>query len=129
MLITIANKLKRNDSSTGLDVWYKTYVDAQKQSTKVQDVVGTEVSMGNSHTVLIPFSDKFVHYKEWVDGNKDETYTMSQDDVIFFDKVEEEITPTSIVQLKKTYEHCTVRSVEEREKKHGARIQLRVSGV
>ena len=107
MLITIANKLKRNDSSTGLDVWYKTYVDAQKQSTKVQTVVGTEVSMGNSHTVLIPFSDKFVHYKEWV----------------------EEITPTSIVQLKKTYEHCTVRSVEEREKKHGARIQLRVSGV
>lgn len=127
MLITIANKLKKQDSTTGLDVWYKTYVDAIVKTDKVETVVGTEVSMGNTHTILIPFSDKFVHYKDWTD--RDNTYTMSQGDIIFFDKVEEEITPTSIVQLKKSYEFCEIRSIEEREKKYGTKVQLRVSGV
>ena len=127
MIVTIANKLKRQDSSTGMDVWYKTLVEAQFQKTKVETVVGTEVSMGNAFTVLIPFSDRYVHYNNWT--NRDDTYTMSQGDVIFFDEVTEEITSSSIAGLKKKYDHCEVRSIEEREKKHGATIQLRVSGV
>lgn len=127
MLITIANKLKRSDSLTGQDVWYKTHLEAVVKVDKVETVVGTEVSMGNAYTILIPFSDKYVHYRDWTD--RDNTYTMTQGDIIFLGEVEEDITPTSIVQLKKSYDFCEVRSIEEREQKHGVKTQLRVSGV
>lgn len=130
MQVIIANKLARKDSSTGRDVWYKTIVDGVIERTdKVTNATGSEVNMGKSYTILFPFNDKYLPYHEWITANKDDTYTMSQGDIIFFDDFADDITPNTIIELKETYRHCEVRVVEEREKKHGTKVQLRVSGV
>lgn len=129
-MITIANKLNKKDSVTGLDVWYKTKInDVKYKKDKVTSVVGTDVSMGTSYTVLIPFSKKYLKYKEWKDSIRENYYTMSQGDYIFFDDLTEEITPSNIVKLKSQYECCEVRSIEEAKENGINTIQLRVSGV
>ena len=128
MKITVANRLARGDSATGADVWYKTIIDgAYVKKDKVSTVVGTEVSMGESYMILIPFSDKYVHYEDWTD--RDNTYTMSTGDVIILGEIDEEITPNNIARLKSKKNSCEVRVVEEREQKYGVQYQLRVSGV
>lgn len=132
--VTILNKLKRQDSVTGLDVWYKTIFENIKYSqTKVTTVVGTEVSMGQQFTILIPFTGKYVPYNEWKNSsNKDNTFTISQGDYIFLGiGLEEEVTPNNVLKLKNQYEPqvCEVRSIEEVPQKYGVKIQLRISGV
>ncbi len=132
--ITILNKLKHQDSSTGLDVWYKTIMkDIKYTNTKVTSVVGTEVSMGQQFIILIPFTDKYLPYAEWKNSNqKDNTFTISQGDYIFLgSELEEEITPNNILKTKTKYEPnvCEVRSIEEVPQKYGVKIQLRISGV
>ena len=75
MQVIVANKLARKDSSTGLDVWYKTVVDnVIVRTDKVTNATGAEVSMGESYTILFPFNDKYVPYHKWT--NRDDTYTM-----------------------------------------------------
>ena len=83
--ITILNRLKKKDSTTGLDVWYKTILnDIKYKQDKVTSVVGTEVSMGEEYVILIPFSNNYVPYHEWKNSaDKDNTYTMSQGDYIY----------------------------------------------
>jgi hypothetical protein len=132
--ITILNKLKHQDSSTGLDVWYKTIMkDIKYTNTKVTSVVGTEVSMGQQFIILIPFTGKYLPYAEWKNSNqKDNTFTISQGDYIFLgSELEEEITPNNILKTKTKYEPnvCEVRSIEEVPQKYGVKIQLRISGV
>lgn len=128
--ITICNKLKRQDSLTGLDVWYKTVLHGIKfKKDKVSSVVGTDVSLGNSFTVLIPFTGRYKSYSDWKDGDRETTYTMNQGDFIFFEELTEDVTPSNIVKLKSAKECCEVRSVEEVLQKYGVKIQLRVSGV
>lgn len=132
--ITILNKLKRQDSVTGLDVWYKTiFEDIKYSQTKVTTVVGTEVSMGQQFTILIPFTGKYVPYNEWKNSsNKDNTFTVSQGDYIFLGiGLEEEVTPNNVLKLKNQYEPqvCEVRSIEEVPQKYGVKVQLRISGV
>lgn len=126
-MITIANKVSRNESTTGLDVWYKTELDAIHKVDRVENISGTEVSMGETHTVLIPFSDQYRHFKDWSD--RDNTYTLRVGDIIFFETFDDEITPNNISDLKLQYDCCEVRSITEAEQKHGATIQLKVGGV
>lgn len=132
--ITILNKLKHQDSATGLDVWYKTILkDIKYANTKVTNVVGTEVSIGQSFIVLIPFTGKYLSYSEWKDSTqKDARYTINQGDYIFLGKeLEEEVTPNNIMKLKTKYEPnvCEVRSIEEVPQKYGVKIQLKIAGV
>ena len=130
MQVVLANKLARKDSSTNRDVWYKTIVDGVLlRKDKVTNADGAEVNMGCAYTILFPFTGKYVPYHEWIKADRENTYTMSQDDIIFFDNFDDEITPESIIALKEEYEHCEVRVVEEREQKNGVKVQLRVSGV
>ena len=126
-MITIANRLSRKESTTGLDVWYKTEVDGIHKTSKVENIIGQDVSMAETHIVLIPFSDQYRHFKDWDD--KDNTYTLRVGDIIFFDTFDDAITPNNIGELKSQHEHCEVRSIEEAEKRYGATIQLKVSGV
>ena len=130
MQVVLANKLKRKDSSTNRDVWYKKTVDIiDYKKDKVTNADGAEVNMGYSYTILFPFTGKYVPYHEWIKADRENTYTMSQDDIIFFDNFDDAITPESIITLKEQYEHCEVRVVEERVQKNGVKVQLRVSGV
>lgn len=135
--ITILNRLKRKDSVTGLDVWYKTILkDVKYKQDKVTTVVGTDVSMGESYTILIPFNENYKPYNVWKNStDKDTTYTMSQGDYIYLGiELAENVNPSNVVKLKTQYEPnvCEVRSIEEvpmDSKKYGIKIQLRIGGV
>lgn len=133
-VITIANKLAKKDSITGLDVWYKTKLTNIPYSIeKVTTVNGTIVSVGQTINVLIPFSDKYKRYRDWADEpNKEDFYTMNQGDYIFIDiDLEEEITPQNVVKLKEKYapDVCKVSSVIEVPKRNGVLYQLKVVAI
>lgn len=132
-VITIANRLNRTDSVTGLDVWYKTELhDIIYSKERVTDVNGTQVSVGEVFTILIPFDKYYKSYIEWKKlADKDSFYTLSQGDYIFLTQVEEDIQPNNIMTLKNSYKPlvCEVRSIIEVSQKHGATIRLKVSGV
>lgn len=132
-VITIANRLNRTDSVTGLDVWYATKISNIPYSKeKVTTVNGTQVSMGESFNILIPFTGKYMAYNDWKNAdNRDNYYTISQGDFIFLTDVKEDIQSNNIIQIKNKYEPmvCEVRSVIEVPQRNGASIQLKVSGV
>lgn len=133
LTITIANRLAKTDSITGLDVWYKCFLhNIQYSIERVTDVNGTQVSMGQAFTILIPFDDKYKPYDEWKNlENKDFYYTLSQGDYIFLKEINEDFLPNSIIQLKNKHKGgvCEVRSIIEVPKRYGATIRLKVSGV
>ena len=124
--ITIANRLNRIDSVTGLDVWYKTELhNITYSKERVTDVNGTQVSVGEVFTILIPFAKYYKPYIEWNKlADKDGFYTLSQGDYIFLTQVEEDIQPNNIMTLKNSYKPlvCEVRSIIEVSHKHGATI-------
>lgn len=133
-VITIANKLAKKDSVTGLDVWYKTKLrDIQYSIEKVTTVNGTVVSVGQTLNVLIPFSDKYLRYRDWVNTyNREQFYTMNQGDYIFIDiDLEDDVTPQNIVKLKEKYapDVCKVSSVIEVPQRYGVLYQLKVTAI
>ena len=132
-LITIANRLNRTDSITGLDVWYKFQLkNIQYSKERVTTVNGTQVSMGESFNILLPFTSKYIPYLQWKDlSNKDDYYTLSQGDYIFLTEITEDIQPNTIMQIKNKYKGyvCEVRSIIEVPERNGVTIQLKVSGV
>ena len=131
MRVIVANKLPFDKSSTGQDVWYKASVEIIDYTVdKVTNANGSEVSMGESYTILFPFNDSYVPSKDWLKRtSRDNVYTMQQGDIIFFDDFPDAITPNNILDLQEQYQSCEVRVVEEREQRYGVKEQLRVSGV
>ena len=131
-VITVVNKLPRKDSVTNLDVWYpKILHNIQFSSEKVENVVGTDVSMGQSFVILVPFNELYRNYQDWK-KEPDKYYTMSVGDYIFLGtEIVEPITSNNIQQLKKQYEPnvCEVRYIKQVDCKFGVKIQLRVEGV
>lgn len=131
--ITLLNKLKRKDSVTNTDVWYKTIIQGcVYKKDKVSNVSGTTVSMGQAFTILIPFTGAYLPYKDWKQlEDKTGAYTLSSQDVIILDEVTEEVTANNIVQIKNEYEPntCEIRMIEEVEQKLGVSYQFRVNGV
>mgnify|MGYP007069871170 CR=1 FL=1 len=130
-VITIANKLAKKDSVTGLDVWYKTKLyNIPYSIERIATATGTIVSVGQVINVLIPFSDSYKHYRDWVaEADKSAYYTMSQGDYIFIDiDLEDEITPQNIVSLKEQYspDVCKVSSIIEVPERYGVLYQLKV---
>lgn len=132
--ITVLNKLKRVDSITGLDVWYKSVIkNCVYSKTKISNVNGTVVSMGAQFTILIPFNNKYVPYHKWKDlENKDTRFTLSNQDIIILGEIKEkEITPNTIVSIKNKYSPnaCEIRNIEEVENKFDTRYQFRINGI
>lgn len=131
---TILNKLNRNDSVTGLDVWYKTFIaNIVYTSTTERSVLGTTVSVGEVITILIPFDDKYMDYQEWKSSEiKDNHYSMSPGDLIILDTyIEDDVTPNSINKIKESYgkKVCEVRSVKEVIKRPGINYRLRIEAI
>lgn len=131
--ITLLNKLKRKDSITNLDIWYKTLIqDCVYKKDKISNVTGSVVSMGQEFTILIPFTGKYIPYNEWKKlEDKTGVYTLSTQDVIILGEVTEEVTDKNIVQIKNDYEPntCEIRSVEQVDQKLSVRFEFRVGGV
>nr|DAQ35815.1 MAG TPA: cyanase [Caudoviricetes sp.] len=131
--ITLLNKLKRKDSTTNLDVWYKTIIKncAYKQD-RISNVNGSVVSMGQTFTILIPFTGKYLPYREWKKlEDKTGYYTLSEQDVIILDEVAEDVTAQNITQIKNDYEPntCDIRSIEQVQRRLAVNFEFRVSGV
>lgn len=131
--ITLLNKLKRKDSTTGLDVWFKTIIkDCVYKKDKISNVSNTVISMGEEYTILIPFTGGYIPYKEWKNlADKTGYYTLSNQDVIILDEVTEEVTANNITEIKNAYEPntCEIRSIEQVEQKLSVRYEFRVGGV
>ena len=131
--ITLLNKLKRKDSTTNIDVWYKTVIkDCIYKKDKISNVNGNIVSMGQQFTILIPFTGKYLPYRDWKQlEDKTGYYTLSEQDVIILDIVTEDITAQNITQIKNDYEPntCEIRSIEHVEQKLSVNFEFRVGGV
>lgn len=131
--VTLLNRLRKKDSVTNLDVWYKSYIqNCAYKKEKVTNVTGTTVSMGEQFTILIPFSDKYVPYNQWKKlDDKSTFYTLSPQDVIILDIVNEDVTPQTIIQIKNDYEPntCEIRSIEQVEQRLSTRFEFRIGGV
>lgn len=131
--ITLLNKLKRKDSTTGLDVWFKTIIkDCVYKKDKISNVSNTVISMGEEYTILIPFTGGYMPYKEWKNlADKTGYYTLSNQDVIILGEVTEEVTANNITDIKNAYEPntCEIRSIEQVEQKLYTRYEFRVGGV
>lgn len=133
-VITIANKLRKKDSVTGLDVWYKTKLyNIPYSINKVETVNGTVVSVGQTINILIPFSDRYRKYRDWIkEVSRENFYTMSQGDYIFIDiDIDEDITPNNIVKLKDTYapDSYRVSAITEVPQRNGVLYQLKVVAI
>ena len=131
--VTLLNKLKRKDSTTNIDVWYKTVIkDCIYKKDKISTVNGNIVSMGQQFTILIPFTGKYLPYRDWKQlEDKTGYYTLSEQDVIILDIVTEDITAQNITQIKNDYEPntCEIRSIEQVEQKLSVNFEFRVGGV
>lgn len=131
--VTILNKLKRADSGTNKDVWYKhTVEDAAWYEESVRNILQNGVAIGTIIIVLIPFHDEYEGYKDWCgDNDRDTRFTMSSGDYIVLGEVPEEITPDNVVSVMKQYEGsvCLVKHIKKPHKRFGASVQLRVEGI
>lgn len=131
--VTLLNRLKRKDSVTNTDVWYKSIIgNCVYKKDRISNINGTVVSMGQQFTILIPFTDKYLPYKKWKTlEDKTGYYTLSNQDVIILDIVEEEVNAQNIAQIKNDYEPntCEIRSIEQVEKKLSVQFEFRVGGV
>ena len=131
--ITLLNRLKRKDSITNTDVWYKTVIqNCTYKKDRITGVDGKVVSMGQQFTILIPFTGKYVTYNEWKKlEDKTGFFTLSNQDVIILEEVGEDVTDKTITQVKQDHEPntCEVRSIEQVIKRNGVNFEFRVGGV
>ena len=131
--VTLLNKLKRKDSTTNTDIWYKTILtDCVYKKTSLASVTGKTVGMGQQFTILIPFTGKYLSYKDWKNlVDKTGFYTLSPSDVIILGTVEEDVTDKNIITIKNDYEpnSCEIMSIEQVDKKLSVKFEFRVGGV
>lgn len=131
--ITLLNRLKRKDSITNTDVWYKTVIqNCIYKKDRISGVDGKVVSMGQQFTILIPFTGKYVTYNEWKRlEDKTGFFTLSNQDVIILEDVEEDVTDKNITQVKQDHEPntCEVRSIEQVIRRNGVNFEFRIGGV
>lgn len=131
--ITILNKLKRTDSLTNKDLWYKTVLtDVAWYTDSARSAGANAVFIGTYITVLVPFHDNYLPYLEWrKPGKQDSNYTISTGDYVVKGIVSEDITADNIVKVLQDYGEnvCLVRHHNENYDRFGASVQLKIQGV
>lgn len=131
--ITIFNKLRRDDSVTGRDVWHKTVIkNAAWYTDSARSAGGSAVYIGSYITILIPFENNYLPYIEWKKpGMQDGYYTMSLSDYVVKGEVTENITADNIVKTLEKYgeDVCLVKHHNELHDRFGATVQLKIQGV
>lgn len=117
--ITVLNKLKKADSNTSTDVWYKhTLKNCVWSVVSTSSQTGTQTNLGYKVEVQIPESQDIPYkpYQEWCkNGNADTSWTISLDDYIVLGEVSEAITSQNVTVTMKKYEPnaCKVRLFED----------------
>ena len=93
---------------------------------------GTTVAMGTQFTILIPFTGRYLPYREWKKLNdKTGYYTLSTKDVIVLGDVEEDVNPSNIIAIKNDYspDACDIQSIEQVEQRFSTNYEFRVGGI
>lgn len=131
--ITLLNRLQKKDSITGLDIWYKTVItDCEYKKERITDMNGTTVAMGTQFTILIPFTSKYLPYRQWKKlEDKTGYYTLSMKDVIVLGDVEGDVNPSNIISIKNDYspDSCDIQSIEQVAQRFSANYEFRVGGI
>lgn len=131
--ITILNKLKRTDSLTNVDVWYKQVInDAAWYTNSERDVTNNGVYIGTYTTVLIPFHNNCLEYSDWKKpGNQIGNYTISTGDYVILGIVTEDVNANNVIEVVKRYGEnvCVVKHHRRLDIRFGAKVQLRIEGV
>ena len=131
--ITILNRLRRADGDGKVDLWYKTVLnDVAWYTASARSAGGNAVYIGTYITVLVPFNDKYLPYMDWKNAeNRDEYFTVSNNDYIIKGIVSEEITAENVVSVMQKYgeDVCLVRHHNENHNRFGAKVQLKIQGV
>ena len=130
--VSILNKLKRDDGTSGSDEWFVTVVDnVAWYRNSDRTVSASGVYIGEYKTILIPFNKAYLPYDEWK-NNTEGHFTVSEGDYIVLGEVTEDITAKNVVSVMKKLDKskvCLVKSVIPREKRFGAKVQVKVEGV
>lgn len=131
--VTILNKVRREDSGTNKDVWYKTVLnDVAWYTDSARSAGNHDVYIGTYITVLIPFHDEYKDYLDWIAlKDKENYYTVSTGDYVINGIVDEEVTSDNIVKTLQKYGErvCLVRHHNANYKRFGATVQLKIQGV
>lgn len=131
--ITILNKLKRADNTTGKDVWYKTVIqDAAWYTDSARSAGNHDVFIGTYITILIPFHSEYIDYMDWKKlKDKDKYYTVSMGDYIVRGEVSEDVTADNVIKVMESYGErvCFVRHHNANYDRFGATVQLKIEGV
>lgn len=133
--VTILNRLRRADGTAGVDVWYKHTLDNVAWYTdSARSAGGSTVFIGTYITILIPFTDEYVKYKDWKllsDEEKAGKFTISASDYIVLGDVTEDINAQNVVATMQEYgdDVCLVRHRKECYDRFGATVQLKIEGV
>ena len=88
--------------------------------------------IGTYITVLIPFNENYLPYKQWKNlEDKSEKFTISSGDYIVLGDVTETVNASNIVEVMKTYklESCQVKHIKKPHKRFSATVQLKIEGV
>ena len=129
--VSILNKLKRDDGTSGSDEWFVTVVDnVAWYRNSERTVSNSGVYIGEYKTILIPFNTAYLPYDEWK-NNTEGHFTVSEGDYIVLGEVTEDITAKNVVSVMKKLDKskvCLVKSVIPREKRFGAEVQVKVEG-
>ena len=129
--VSILNKLKRDDGTSGSDEWFVTVVDnVAWYRNSERTVSNSGVYIGEYKTILIPFNTAYLPYDEWK-NNTEGHFTVSEGDYIVLGEVTEDITAKNVVSVMKKLDKskvCLVKSVIPREKRFGAKVQVKVEG-
>ena len=130
--VSILNKLKRDDGTSGSDEWFVTVVDnVAWYRNSERTVSNSGVYIGEYKTILIPFNKAYLPYDEWK-NNTEGHFTVSEGDYIVLGEVTEDITAKNVVSVMKKLDKskvCLVKAVIQREERFGAKVQVKVEGV
>ena len=131
--LTILNKLKASDTLSKQDLWFKHIIhDGAWYITNESSVSGTTVSMSSKITVLIPYNEMYLPYKEWkLETNILKYFTMSNGDYIINGVLEDEINSQTITKTLSRYEPdvCSVKSINVLPRRGIETVMLKIEGV
>ena len=131
--LTILNKLKASDTLSKQDLWFKHIIhDGAWYITNESSVSGTTVSMSSKITVLIPYNEMYLPYKERkLETNILKYFTMSNGDYIINGVLEDEINSQTITKTLSRYEPdvCSVKSINVLPRRGIETVMLKIEGV
>lgn len=131
--VTIFNKLRRDDSGTGVDEWKKTVIkDAVWYTRSVMTAGGSAAYIGTYHTIDIPYHEEYLDYNDWRElSDKDSHFTISSGDYVILGEVLEDVNANNIISVAKKYGErcCMVKNHRTLPQRFGAKVQVSIEGV